>query len=126
MGAQAGTNACGYVSTPVADASISVCPANWRLPTSGSGGEFAALNTAINSSSTTSSTLLRSTWLGQYSGYWDSGAFYSLGSQASYWSSTNDSNYYDANYLLFTSSSVNTSYGDYKDMGYAVRCIASQ
>jgi uncharacterized protein (TIGR02145 family) len=122
MGAQTSTSACANATTPAPNTSISVCPSGWRLPTSGIGGEFQALNTAINSGSTASDSGLRSTWLGMYSGTWLS-SFIAQGSVGYYWSSTQ----YSASsaYLLnFGSSYVYPLYNYDKRYGFAVRCVA--
>jgi uncharacterized protein (TIGR02145 family) len=127
MGVQTGTNACLNAYTPASDPSISICPKGWRLPT-GSGGsptnEFQNLNTAINSGSTSSDNGLRSTWLGQYSGYYH-GSFIYQGSYGYYWSSTQyPSNTDNAWILAFNSGYVRpgTSNAN-KGFGWAVRCL---
>ena len=122
MKAQTTTSACSNASTPLPDTTTSICPAGWRLPTGGSSGEFKALNTTVNSGSTSSSSGLLGTWLAQYGGYWG-GGFFNPGSDGYYWSSTQgDSDY--AYYLYFVSSYVNPSDGYDKNYGRAVRCLA--
>ena len=127
MGGQTGTGACGSMTSPAPNTSISSCPSGWRLP-SGNGGEFAALNNAVNSGSATTDAGLRTTWLAQYGGYWSgdpySLSFYLQGSLGGYWSSTQ----YDADkayHLVFQSNFVNTADRNTKDMGYTVRCVTS-
>ncbi len=118
MGAQ--TSACNNTSTTGFDTTISICPAGWHLPTS---TEFTALNTAVNSGSTSSDSGLLSTWLGVYSGLYSSGLL-NQGSNGLYWSST----VYDATTargLYFYSSRVNPSDGNRKYSGFAVRCVAA-
>lgn len=123
MGGQA-TAACANATTPIPDANISVCPAGWRLPT-GNGGDFGALNAAVNGGSTSSDSGLLSTWLGQYGGYWWSTGFAYQGSSGLYWSSSQETAAY-AYDLTFGSSYV-TPVGDStgKAYGFAVRCIAA-
>jgi len=117
MGGQA-TAACANASTPAPNPSISICPTGWRLPT-GNGGDFTALNAAVNGSSTTSRAGLESTWLHQRSGSWE-GGFYGQGSSSFYWSSTGGV----SAYVLQTDSySVYLSNDHSKDYGYAVRCV---
>ncbi len=129
MGGQ--LNACNSTTgTPQSnfDTTTSICPAGWRLPGGGSsattpGNDFGALNTAINSGSTSSDSGLLTNFLAVYSGYYNS----SLGSQGSsgyYWSSTVFSGTY-AYYLYFASTGVypGTSL-NLKTNGFAVRCIA--
>lgn len=130
MGAQNGTNgqpstsACLNGTTPALDMNASICPAGWRVPTSGSGGEFAALNAAINGNSTSSSAGLHDVWLAQKSGYWTSGAgFETQGSTGFYWSSTHTS----ANFayrLQYHNTFVNPSASTNQSYANAVRCIA--
>ena len=123
MKAQTGTSACLNATTPLPDTTKSICPANWRLPTS-NGGEFSALTTAINATSDAAgSTNLRTTWLAQYGGVWG-GGFFNPGSGGDYWSSTQGSSD-NAYYLNFNSSYVYPSNDDYKVVGRAVRCLAS-
>jgi uncharacterized protein (TIGR02145 family)/prepilin-type N-terminal cleavage/methylation domain-containing protein len=100
--------------------SASVCPSGWRLPI-GDGGEFTALNNAVNSGSTTTNAGLRSTWLAQGSGWWDGGSISGIGY---YWSSFQASAW-DASYLMFVSNYVSPADNSSKDVGRAVRCVAS-
>lgn len=123
MGAQA-TAACANGTTPAPNTAISVCPAGWRLPT-GNGGEIGALNTAANSGSTITDAGLRTTWLAQRSGNWDTGSFLNQGSFGFYWSSGLHSAT-SAYSLVFGASTVNSAYTtNNKYYGYAVRCVAS-
>jgi uncharacterized protein (TIGR02145 family)/prepilin-type N-terminal cleavage/methylation domain-containing protein len=129
MGAQNGgpkpnTSACANATTPAPNTTISICPANWRLPTGqATTGDFTLLNNAVNSGLTNTDAGLRSEWLAQRSGGWYSG-FSGRGSYGYYWSSAQ---YSAANgrYLNFSSSSVYPSSYDYKIYGFAVRCVAA-
>jgi len=103
--------------------SASVCPSGWRLPTGGSTGELTALNTAVNSGSTTTDAGLRSSWLAQRSGYWF-GGFVLQSGYGAYWSSSQASAT-GAFYLVFDSTSVNPADNVGKAIGRAVRCVAS-
>lgn len=121
MGGQAATSACMNAATPLSSASISICPAGWRLPT-GNGGELGALNIAVNGGATNTDAGLRSVWLAQRGGYWYAG-FNHQGSTALYWSSTQYSG--PAAYALnFNGAGVNATYAYNKPAGYAVRCVA--
>lgn len=112
------TSACSSSTTPAPNASRSVCPANWRLPT-GATGETTALNTAINGGSTTTDLGLRNEMLVQYNGStsgWQ-------GTYTLFWSSTQASS--TAAYLFWsTSSSATPNYNSTKSNAYAVRCVA--
>ena len=103
--------------------SASVCPSGWRLPTGGSTGEFTALNTAVNSGSTTTDAGLRSSWLAQRSGYWLRG-FVNQSGVGNYWSSSQASAT-SAFYLGFYSTYVGPAISSDKAIGRAVRCVAS-
>ena len=121
MGGQA--NACNDTSTSGFNTDISVCPANWRLPTGGLAGELKDLNTAINNGSTTSDAGLRTKWLGMYGGQFQ-GLFVNLGINGHYWSST----VYDvvpagaAMVMTMRSSYVAQNYYGKSD-GASVRCV---
>lgn len=101
-----------------------VCPANWRLPTGGSGGEVAALNTAVNGGSASNPSGLLKNSLYMYSGNWSNGAFYYQGSDGYYWSST-IFNATDAYTLDFSSSNVDPASDNNKQNGLSVRCVSA-
>ncbi len=121
MGGQ-DTAACANATTPAPIPTTNICPAGWRLPTGGSGGEFTALNTAINGGSTSSDAGLLTSGLFQRSGYWN-GSFYNQGSSGNYWSSTQNSATYAYN-LAFNSTNVDPANYDNKSNARAVRCVA--
>ena len=122
MGAQ-NTAACANATTPAPDPAINICPAGWRLPTGGSGGEFTALNNAINGGSITSPAGLQDNSLFQRSGGWN-GSLYNQGSLGDYWSTSqySVSNSYS---LRYQGSLVNPELGRVKNVGLSVRCIAT-
>lgn len=120
MGAQTATSACANATTPAPSATTSICPSGWRLPT-GNSGELGALNTAINSGSTGTDTGLRSAWLAQRGGNWDT-AFNRQGSYGYYWSSTQNSANFAYNLLFLSSGVYPTNYLS-KSYGFAVRCV---
>lgn len=122
MGGQ--TNSC--TDTPVAapDPTVSVCPAGWRLPTS-NGGEFGALNTAVNNGSGSTDAGLRQNWLAQRGGY-GYGSWGAEGIYGYYWSSTSWGVAAPSMTYIFaiqntSASSISLSN---KNNGYSVRCIA--
>ncbi len=126
MGGQASTAACTSSSTPASNPSVTVCPAGWRLPTGGSGGEFTALNNAVNNGAANTDEGLRSTWLGQRSGYW--GYLSTFGDQGYggiYWSSTQSEELYARDLSLDSSGAYPANDYNLKYYGFAVRCVAS-
>jgi uncharacterized protein (TIGR02145 family)/prepilin-type N-terminal cleavage/methylation domain-containing protein len=121
-GGQTGNGACSSTDSTAVNTAISICPAGWRLPI-GNGGEFGALNTAINGGSTTTDAgLIGTPWLAQRGGYWSSG-FSNQGSGGYYWSSTQSSATF-AYSLYFVSTIVGPAYNNNKYYGFAVRCVA--
>jgi len=121
-GGQTGNGACSSTDSTVVNTTISICPAGWRLPT-GNGGEFGALNTAINGGSTTTDAgLIGTPWLAQRGGLWSSG-FLLQGSSGYYWSSTQFSAS-SAYYLVFSSTGVYPANSNIRYNGFAVRCVA--
>jgi len=124
-GGQTGNGACSEFSSTAVNTAISICPSGWRLPT-GNGGEFGALNTAINGGSTTTDAgLIGAPWLGQRNGYW--GGFDYFDGQDTYgfyWSSTQVSADI-VNVLFFFDTYANPADVSGKISGMAVRCVAA-
>jgi uncharacterized protein (TIGR02145 family) len=120
--ATAGTGTAGMSS---GNATASICPVGWRLPTGGGSGDFSALYTALGSNRN-NLVGTSSAWRGVYSGnfYPASGLAYQ-GGDGDYWSSTVYSAAY-ARALYFGSSVVSPgdSNGN-KYNGSAVRCVAN-
>lgn len=123
MGGQA-TAACTNTTTPVVT-SATVCPSGWRLPTGtggSGGGEFGALNTAVNGGLFNTDAGLRSTWLLQRSGEWYNG-FGAPSIIGEYWSTSASSA--ASSYSFYTeSTSIFLDYTNNKRYGLAVRCVA--
>ena len=106
-GSDAGTNA-----------SYDLCPAGWRMPTSGSSGEYRALYTAYSSDATSFRNALST----PLSGYFSVGSASNQGTEGGFWSST----YYDDKFmtlLLVYSSSASPSSRGYRYVGRSVRCL---
>ncbi len=122
-GGQTGNGACSDSVSTAVNTTISICPANWRLPTQSPTNEFTLLNNAVNSGRLNTDAGLRSEWLAQRSGSWYSGGFNSQGSNGFYRSSTQYSATY-GRHLSFFSSGVVMVAGS-KLYGFAVRCVAS-
>ena len=121
MGGQ-DTAACANASTPAPIPTTNICPAGWRLPTGGTGGELEGLNTAINGGLTDTDAGLRTNGLFQRSGYWYNG-FNNQGSYGYYWSISQYSST-SARSLYLGSTLVYPAYYSYKYNGFSVRCIA--
>ena len=122
MGGQ-NTAACANATTPTPISTTNICPAGWRLPTGGAGGEFVGLNSSVNGGLLTTSKGLIETALMQYGG--DIYLNYSgNGVRGLYHSSTQAST--SAAYSIsFTSDSVDpTNTSNHKVNGRAIRCIA--
>lgn len=117
------------------DATSSICPVGWHLPSAGAGtatstNEFAVLHATMDGSSTpsiTSSATSRNNWLstgpfeGTYAGYW-AGSFGNQGYDGYYWSSSalSASN---ARSLYFSYNIVSPgSHLVAKSNGYSIKC----
>jgi uncharacterized protein (TIGR02145 family) len=112
------------------NATSSICPANWHLPTS---NEFLILNGSMyngvlspadgnGNSAHAANWQYGAAFSGVFSGNWEYD-FNNQGSFAGLWSSTSDSNEPEyASVLNFSSSGVGWG-GDYRDFGFAVRCM---
>ena len=107
-------------SRSVGNATESICPANWRMPTGGSSGELKALydNPSYNSYSDYRSVLHL-----PLSGSFYKGSASAQGSYGHLWSSTSFSDGKEMYGLLINTSEVNpTNYG-YRTYGRSLRCI---
>ena len=120
MGGQ-NTAACANATTPAPIPTTNICPAGWRLPTGGSGGEFAGLNTAINGGLTDTDAGLLANGLFQRSGELGNG-FSAQGISGTYWSSSQNGS--DNARLLYFYSGGAYSSSTIKYAGFTVRCIA--
>ena len=101
------------------NATASICPKGWRLPTGENSGEFQTLYNNYNSLSALRSNPANFT----LSGFVYSSSRYYQGSLGYYWSSTVDSSNY-AYDLYLNTSGVNPANGSNKGDGFSVRCIA--
>ena len=125
--ATAGTGGADAVGE---DATDSICPKGWQLPTSNNSnsGSFQALMTAYSISSNTagSTAITQSPLYFNPSGRVYSGSLWRAGSGGNYWSSTALSSASRAYYLYFNSGNVYPSDINYRYDGLSVRCLASQ
>ena len=111
--ATAGTGTCSMSS---GNATASICPKGWRLPTN---SEFQTLYNNYSSSSA-----MQGTPAFVLSGCRRGSSTSGQGSYGYYWSSTAKSSAY-AYYLYLDSSSVNPQNSYYLYRGFTVRCVAS-
>ena len=117
--ATAGT---GLYDNTTTNATSSICPKGWRLPTGGASGDFQTLYTAENSDYNTFMT--DGAWV--LSGhYFSSGSVYGQGSDGYWWSSTPNPSAAGYAYRLGVySSNVYPQRYNYKANGVSVRCVA--
>ena len=106
------------LSTQGQNTTVSICPKGWRLPTSGNGGEFEALN---NRYSSISDLMANANFV--LSGFLGGGSRADQGSGGFYWSSTVNSSDY-AYYLYLNTSNAYPAHYSHKYNGFSVRCIA--
>ena len=106
------------MSTQGQNATVSICSKGWRLPTSGNGGEFEALN---NRYSSISDLMANANFV--LSGFLGGGSRADQGSGGFYWSSTVNSSDY-AYYLYLNTSNAYPAHYSHKYNGFSVRCIA--
>ena len=93
------------------DATQSICPAGWTLPTGGSNSQQSGITSYVDAFSPV------------LSGHYNNGSLYGTGSYGRWWSATaysSGSQYY----LYYDGGSLHASY-DGKNVGYSVRCIRS-
>ena len=106
------------MSTQGQNTTVSICPKGWRLPTSGNGGEFEALNNRYSSISDLTANADFT-----LSGRVHSSSRGYQGSSGYYWSSTVNSSS-NAYHLLLNTSYVYPANHSSKNYGFSVRCIA--
>ncbi len=106
------------------DATEDICPAGWRMPTSGVNGEYGALLTAYSNDRAAFVNALRT----PLSGSFNNGQA-SLQSPASYgyfWSSTRVDDDRMRRLSVDASSTLDTSSAIFRRYGYPIRCILDQ
>lgn len=112
-------------------APYSICPANWRLPTGGSGGEFSTLDIAWGGTGEGSwdgepniaQWNYNGAFKGVFSGYWI-GEFDGQGDYGVFWSASAVSGNADyAFYAYFGADEVNPAVGNARVAGFSVRCL---
>ena len=132
------------ISTDNTDAQQSICPKNWRLPTSRTTSatnwqttsDFYAMAHQYGLDSTTSTSESDADFYDNagpgttpnflLAGRYDVFSFFSGGSYGFYWSSTSYSTTDLARHLNFSSSSVNSASVMNRYVGYSIRCLFSE
>lgn len=119
------TATAGNGTYSVASGSVDgdMCPAGWELPTGGSGGDYAAINTAINNGATNTDVGLRKypsnfIWAGDFNATSTTGR----GTQARMWTAT-AFNVAKAYRMGYSSTAVTPANNWGKWDGFNVRCI---
>ncbi len=105
------------------DAVYDLCPANWRMPTGGSSGEY---QTLYQYPSVNNYSAYRNALQLPMSGFYASNSIVMDGTIANYWSSSfraSERQVYVLNIHRY-SSSVNTTVSNNRSNGYPIRCIA--
>ena len=115
--------------TSSGNATESICPAGWRMPTGNTSGEYSALANAIygSTSSTSDATAYanyRSALHLPLSGYYYNGSASNQGGHGYWWSSTRH-NSYNGMYVLYASTStINPASYSGRGSGFSLRCVA--
>ena len=101
-------------------ASGSICPKKWRLPTgNASTGEFTALYSAYGSNKTN----LDAAWSPVYVGYYNGSTLYYSGTNVHWWSSTSLSSTNARNLYESTSGGIYPADNTIRRYGFSVRCV---
>ena len=123
----AATAGTGGQSVTSGNATGSICPKGWTLPTSGNSnpGSFGGLTSAysISSNSAGTTALTKSPLYFVPAGHVLAGSLLNAGYYGIYWSSTAYTSY-DAYGLYFYSSYVYPSHNYRRYYGFSVRCLA--
>ena len=114
--------------------STSICPSGWHLPTGTTSGEFAdlsvslgGLRTEMTTSTTPTAGTMFEAFLAYPNNYVLSGMHNSGTHNGTWWTSTNEAQYYNRVYVLYIESGyvspVSTGTSE-KNGGHTIRCIA--
>ena len=108
--------------TALGNATEDICPAGWRMPTSGDSGDYKALWTAYSQDFNNFVGALRTPVAGHYS----NGQFYTQGSRGYFWSSTLADNGYYINGLSIIDGMVTPTNSYSRASGRSVRCLLQE
>lgn len=112
--ASAGTY-CSEQNEGIGDAEFDICPANWRMPIGGNGGEYQVVDDLYSN--------LSDTLLLPLSGRFYTGASGHLDQDGYFWSSTNRDGL-RMYYLNRTNNQISATGSYRRDRGYSMRCVA--
>ncbi|MBQ3306456.1 hypothetical protein IJH02_03450 [Candidatus Saccharibacteria bacterium] len=128
--ATAGTGV--YGTGAGSEATASICPKGWKLPTGGPSSQFANLDIAYGGSGSnrTGDTSQVTKFLASplnfnYTGYRNGGSVNFPSDYALYWSSTAGSEVYAYNLYFHSGGYFDPQAYNYKYVGFAVRCVAA-
>lgn len=107
--------------TSSGNATSSICPYGWHMPSS-NGGEYNTLYSAYSNASPSQYTAFRTAFRLPLSGYYYDGSANYQGSYGYFWSITRDLNYGMYN-LYANTSSIYPSGRDDRSYGISVRCV---
>ena len=114
--------------TSSGNATEDICPKNWRMPTGGTNGEYAALANIIygstgNTADATAIADYRNALSLPLSGGFFLGSIEYLGSGGTFWSNSRASSSSDMYYMSVDTSDVSPSQYYQRQLGMSVRCL---
>lgn len=115
--------ACRSDNSDGIDATQTICPAGWRLPTGGPGGEYEALNAIVNNGATDTDQGFRENFLAVYAGEYTSEFSWHMGSMSYYWSSSAAGAEGVTAWSVYFHANAVQTYPSGKSHGHAVRCV---
>ena len=122
MAATAGTGNSSLIN---GDASGSICPKGWKLPSNYGNGSYNNFldKTDIANSATGSARLRSDPYNFPYTGFVTNGRLFNIDSSGNHWSRTASSADHTRN-LYFDNNHINPSANNGRYYGYSIRCVA--
>ncbi len=122
MAATAGTGNSSLIN---GDASGSICPKGWKLPSNYGNGSYNNFldKTDIANSATGSARLRSDPYNFPYTGFVTNGRLFNIDSSGNHWSRTASSADHTRN-LYFDNNRINPSANNGRYYGYSIRCVA--
>ena len=107
--------------TSSGNATSSICPYGWHMPSS-NGGEYNTLYSAYSNASPSQYTAFRTAFHLPLSGYYNNGSAIGQGSYGGFWSVTRSNN--NGMYRLYANTSnIDPSFSNNRNLGVSVRCV---